>query len=144
MEEIQGRPHDGRQHVYVWRQLGDHWAGHKEIAETEEAQRVERAAKWLVDEVKVSGLMFCWSMYILLLVHCVICIFLAGCNENGEVPKNELRPNRRCGRLEQGLDCKGGPPSVGGRKGGGREGGSRGAFAGPESATSRQGPCEKG
>ena len=24
VEEIQGRPHDGRQHVYVWRQHGDH------------------------------------------------------------------------------------------------------------------------
>jgi len=55
--------------------------------------RVERAAKRLVDEVKVSGLMFCWSMYVLLLVHYVICIFFAGCNENGEVPKMVLRPN---------------------------------------------------
>jgi hypothetical protein len=59
VEEIQGRPHDGRQHVYVWRQRGDHWAGHEEIAETEEAARVERAAKRLIDEVKVSGLVFC-------------------------------------------------------------------------------------
>ena len=25
VEEIQGRSHDGRQHVYVWRQRGDHW-----------------------------------------------------------------------------------------------------------------------
>ena len=24
VEEIQGRPHDGRQHIYVWRQRGDH------------------------------------------------------------------------------------------------------------------------
>jgi len=24
VEEIQGCPHDGRQHVYVWRQHGDH------------------------------------------------------------------------------------------------------------------------
>jgi len=118
VEEIQGRPHDGRQHVYVWRQRGDHWASHKEIAETEEAARVEHAAKWLVDEVNVGGLMFCWSMYILLLVHYVICIFLAGCNENGEVPKKVLPPNRRCGCREQGLDRRGGPPSTGGRKGG--------------------------
>ena len=80
MEEIQGRPRDGRQHVYVWRQRGDHWAGHEEITETEEAARVERAAKRLVDEVKVSGRTFCWSMYILLFVHCVICIFFTGCN----------------------------------------------------------------
>jgi len=57
VEEIQGCPHDGHQHV--WRQRGDHWVGHEEIAKTEEAARVERAAKRLVDEVKVSGLMFC-------------------------------------------------------------------------------------
>jgi len=59
VEEIQGRPHDGRQHVYVWRQRGDHFIGHEELAETEEAARVERAAKRLVDEVKVSGLVLC-------------------------------------------------------------------------------------
>jgi len=55
VEEIQGRPHDGCQHVYVWRQCGDHFIGHEELVETEEAARVERAAKWLVDKVKVSG-----------------------------------------------------------------------------------------
>jgi len=55
VEEVQGRPRDGRQHVYVWRQCGDHFIGHEELAETEEAARVERAAKRLVDEVKVSG-----------------------------------------------------------------------------------------
>jgi len=59
VEEIQGRPHDGRQHVYVWRQRGDHFIGHEELAETEEAARVERIAKRLVDEVKVSGLALC-------------------------------------------------------------------------------------
>jgi len=59
VEEIQGRPHDGRQHLYVWRQRGDHWADHEELTETEEAARVERTAKRLVDEVKVSGLVFC-------------------------------------------------------------------------------------
>jgi len=59
VEEIQGRPHDGRQHVYVWRQRGDHFIGHEELVETEEVARVERAAKRLVDEVKVSGLAFC-------------------------------------------------------------------------------------
>jgi len=64
VEEIQGRPHDGRQHIYVWRQRGDHWEGHEEIAETEEAERVERTAKWLVNEVKVSGLILCLSIYI--------------------------------------------------------------------------------
>ena len=59
VEEIQGRSHDGRQHVYVWRQCGDHFIGHEELVETEVAARVERAAKWLVDEVKLSGLAFC-------------------------------------------------------------------------------------
>ena len=59
VEEIQGRPRDGRQHVYVWRQRGDHFIGHEELAETEEAARVERAAKHLIDEVKVSGLVLC-------------------------------------------------------------------------------------
>ena len=56
VEEIQGCPRDGRQHIYVWRQRGDHWAGHEEIAEVEEAERVEQAAKRLVNEVKVSDL----------------------------------------------------------------------------------------
>ena len=59
VEVIQGRPHDGRQHVYVWRQRGDHFIGHEELAQMEEAMRVERAAKRLVDEVKVSRLAFC-------------------------------------------------------------------------------------
>jgi len=59
VEEIQGRPRDGRQHVYVWRQRGDHFIGHEELAEMEEAARVERAAKRLVDEVKVSGPVGC-------------------------------------------------------------------------------------
>jgi len=59
VEEVQGPPHDGRQHVYVWRQRGDHFIGHEELAETEEATRVERAAKRLVDEVKVSGPVYC-------------------------------------------------------------------------------------
>ena len=59
VEEIQGHPQDGRQHVYVWRQRRDHFIGHEELAETEEAARVERAAKRLVDEVKVSDLLRC-------------------------------------------------------------------------------------
>jgi len=32
VEEIQGRPRDGRQHVYVWRQRRDHFIGHEELA----------------------------------------------------------------------------------------------------------------
>jgi len=59
VEEIQGRPQDGHQHVYVWRQRGDHFIGHEELAEMKEAARVERAAKRLVVEVKVSGLLRC-------------------------------------------------------------------------------------
>ena len=67
VEEIQGRPSDGRQHVYVWRQRGDHFIEHEELAETEEATRVERAAKRLVDEVKVSGFLCCCAFFCLVL-----------------------------------------------------------------------------
>ena len=84
VEEIQGRPHDGRQHVYVWRQRGDHFIGHDELAETEEAARVERAAKRLVDEVKVSGPLRCSTL--MYNVSSSACILLTGRNENGEVP----------------------------------------------------------
>jgi hypothetical protein len=59
VEEIQGHPRDGCQHIYVWRQRGDHWAGHEEIAEVEEAERVERATKCLVSKVKVSDPLTC-------------------------------------------------------------------------------------
>ena len=55
-------PRDGRQHVYVWRQRGDHFIGHEELAETEEAARVERAAKRLMDEVKVSDPLCCSTL----------------------------------------------------------------------------------
>ena len=55
MEEIQGCPHDLRQHIYVWNQHGDHWAGHEEIAKVEEAERLERAVKLLVNKVKVNN-----------------------------------------------------------------------------------------
>ena len=93
VEEIQGCPQDGRQHVFVWRQRGDHFIGHEELAETEEAARVERAAKRLVEEVKVSILVFCQNVYVLLFVCFTIRIILAGRNEDGEVPKKVLRPN---------------------------------------------------
>ena len=93
MEEIQGRSCDGRQHIYVWRQCADNWAGHEEIIEVEEAERVECAAKRLVSEVKVSGLTFYWSIYIPWIVHCVVCLKFTGRNENGEVPEKVLRPN---------------------------------------------------
>jgi len=65
VEEIEGRPRDGRQHVYVWRQREDHFIGHKELAETEEAVRVERTAKRLMDEVKVSGPLHCSTLFVL-------------------------------------------------------------------------------
>ena len=93
VEEILGRPQDGRQHVFVWRQRGDHFIGHEELAETEEAARVERAAKRLVEEVKVSVLVFCQNVYVLLFVCFTIRIILAGRNEDGEVLKMVLRPN---------------------------------------------------
>ena len=86
VEEIQGCPHDGCQHVFVWRQRGDHFIGHEELAETEEAARVERAAKRLVDEVKVSGLVFCRNVYVLFFVCFAIRIILVGRNEDCEVP----------------------------------------------------------
>ena len=93
VEEIQGRPHDGRQHIYIWHQRGDHWVGHEDITETEEAARVERAAKRLVSEVKVSGLIFCCNMHIPWFTHCVVCWISVGRDENGEVPETVLRPN---------------------------------------------------
>jgi len=64
VEEVQGHPRDGRQHVYVWRQREDHFIGHEELAKTEEAARVERAAKRLVDEVKVSDSLHCSTLFI--------------------------------------------------------------------------------
>jgi hypothetical protein len=45
IEEIQGHPQDGRQHVYVCRGCGDHYVYHEEISIDKEMQRVERAAK---------------------------------------------------------------------------------------------------
>ena len=78
MEEIQGHPQDGRQHVYVSRQRGDHFISHEELAETEEVARVERAAKRLMDEVKVSGLLRCSKFNALFLD--LVYILLVGCN----------------------------------------------------------------
>jgi hypothetical protein len=51
VEEIQGHPQDGRQHVYVCHGCGDHYVSHEEISIDEETQRVERAAKWFIREV---------------------------------------------------------------------------------------------
>ena len=77
----------------MWRQRGDHFIGHEELAETEEAARVEHATKRLVDVVKVGSLVFRQNMYILLFVYFTISVILVGRNENGEVPKKVLRPN---------------------------------------------------
>jgi hypothetical protein len=41
VEEIQGHPQDGRQHVYVCRECGDHYVCHEEISIDEEMERVE-------------------------------------------------------------------------------------------------------
>jgi len=92
MEEIEGHPRDGRQHVYVWRQCGDHFIRHEELAETEEAARVERAAKRLVDEVKVSGSLSAARRLCAMLL-CSTCVLVAGRDENGEVPEEVLRLN---------------------------------------------------
>jgi hypothetical protein len=56
VEEIQGHPQDGCQHVYVCRGRGDHYVCHEEISIDEETQRVERATKRLIGEVQVRGL----------------------------------------------------------------------------------------
>jgi hypothetical protein len=45
VEEIQGHPQDGRQHIYICRERGDHYVCHKEISIDEETERVERAAR---------------------------------------------------------------------------------------------------
>jgi hypothetical protein len=51
VEEIQGHPQDGRQHIYICRERGDHYVCHEEISIDEETNRVERAARWLIREV---------------------------------------------------------------------------------------------
>jgi hypothetical protein len=57
IEEIQGHPQDGRQHVYVCRERGDHYVCHEEISIDKETERVERAARRLLEEVQVSVLL---------------------------------------------------------------------------------------
>jgi hypothetical protein len=66
VEEIQWHPRDGHEHIYVWRQRGDHLAGHEEIAEVEEVDRVEQAAKRLVSlKVIVTNIALLWKhMYV--------------------------------------------------------------------------------
>jgi hypothetical protein len=56
LEEIQGHPKDGCQHVYVCRQHGDHFIYHEEIPTVDETRKVELAAKRLMAEVQVNHL----------------------------------------------------------------------------------------
>jgi hypothetical protein len=51
IEEIQGHPQDGRQHIYVCREHGDHYVCHEEISIDEETNRVDRAVRRLIREV---------------------------------------------------------------------------------------------
>jgi ferredoxin len=51
LEEIEGHPQDGRQHVYVCRQRGDHLICHEEISTEDETRKVELATKRLIAEV---------------------------------------------------------------------------------------------
>jgi hypothetical protein len=51
VEEIQGHPQDGRQHVYVYRECGDYYVCHEDISIDKETSRVERAARRLIGEV---------------------------------------------------------------------------------------------
>jgi Fe2+ or Zn2+ uptake regulation protein len=57
IEEIQGHPQDGHQHVYVCLRCGDHYVSHEQISIDKETRRVERAAKWLNREVHVRGIL---------------------------------------------------------------------------------------
>jgi hypothetical protein len=51
IEEIQGHPQHGCQHVYVCHVHGDHYIYHEEISIDKETQRVERASQRLIREV---------------------------------------------------------------------------------------------
>jgi uncharacterized protein YbaR (Trm112 family) len=51
LEEIQGYPQDGHQHIYVCHQCGDHYICHEEIPIDDETRKVELAAKRLIAEV---------------------------------------------------------------------------------------------
>jgi len=70
----------------VWRQRGDHFIRHEELAETEEAMRVERAAKRLMDEVKVSGPV-CYSTLLCSVPVFDICSSLQGAMKTAKYQK---------------------------------------------------------
>jgi hypothetical protein len=53
LEEIEGHPQDGHQHVYVYHQRGDHFICHEEIPTEDETRKVELAVKRLIAEVQV-------------------------------------------------------------------------------------------
>jgi hypothetical protein len=57
IEEIQWHPQYGWQHVYICRERGDHYVCHEEISIDEETKRVEWAARRLIREVQVGGLL---------------------------------------------------------------------------------------
>jgi hypothetical protein len=52
IEEIQGHPQDGHQHVFIYRKHGDHYVCHEEIPIDEEIETVERAARWLIGKCR--------------------------------------------------------------------------------------------
>jgi hypothetical protein len=56
LEEIEGHPQDGRQHVYVCCQCVDHYICHEEIPTADETRKVKLAAKRLIAGVQVSCL----------------------------------------------------------------------------------------
>jgi hypothetical protein len=51
LEEIQGHPQDGHQHMYVCCQRGDHYIYHEEIPIINETKNIELVAKRLIAKV---------------------------------------------------------------------------------------------
>jgi rubrerythrin len=51
LEEIEVHPKDGRQHVYICHQCGDHFICHEEIPTADETRKVELVTKRLIAEV---------------------------------------------------------------------------------------------
>jgi hypothetical protein len=87
VEEIQGHPQDGRQHVYIYCQRGDHYVCHEEISINEETDRVERATRWLIREVHVSILRdTVVDQFKIVAMHLWHCISLAGPCEDSKAP----------------------------------------------------------
>jgi hypothetical protein len=72
--EIQGHPQDGRQHIYIYHEHGDHYVCHEEISIDEETNKVEQAARRLIGEVQVGVLRkYCYrSRQIYILAYMVL------------------------------------------------------------------------